>query len=130
MAAKLRCRPCFVCKCTSFAVFSLRFFKSYREIDTVLSDNTVILSKLKSCRRAPPLPLCSQDGARLGRVGHRHIYICLWRRVHRFTLHYFTVCSATSGYFQCPEFCWFCQCERPVLKVSVCSVQVRGDRKS
>src|SRR4029434_925814 len=26
------------------------------------------LSKLKSCRRAPPLPLCSQDGAHLGRV--------------------------------------------------------------
>ena len=26
------------------------------------------LSKLKSCQRAPPLPLRSQDGARLGRV--------------------------------------------------------------
>ena len=25
-------------------VFSLRFFKSYREIDTVLSDNTVIVT--------------------------------------------------------------------------------------
>ena len=37
---KLCWQPCFVYKCTSFSVFSLRFFKSYREIDTVLSDNT------------------------------------------------------------------------------------------
>ena len=36
--------PCFLCKCKFFAVFSLRFFKSYREIDTVQSDNKVLLA--------------------------------------------------------------------------------------
>ena len=45
------------------------------------------------------------------------------RSVHRFTLHFFTVCSAQSGYFQCPEFYWFCQCEHPTPWKSVFEVR-------
>src|SRR4029434_8339187 len=48
MADQTSLTPCFVCKCTFLGVFSLRFFKSYREIDTVLSDNTVFVTSNNS----------------------------------------------------------------------------------
>ena len=81
-------------------------------VEVICKASVSQLSKLKSCRRAPALPLHSQDGACLGRV----VSIVL-----RYT--FFTFCSAPSGYFQCPEFCWFCQCERPTHWKSVFEVR-------
>src|SRR4029434_633954 len=37
-------------------------------VEVICEASVSQLSKLKSCRRAPPLPLRSQDGARLGQV--------------------------------------------------------------